>query len=308
MEFARGDQEKGLGYLLQAKNIVDSGMIRDEMAKIALSIELGEAYYRLGMYEDSRAVYEEASGYTKKMDNELLAAKCKMGLGYAYTKLGRNLDKAKELMLASCDVYKKNNMSADAAEALKCLGNLELGKNSDKARELYLKALALYKDCDDDHGQGNCNFSLGLVCKDEGKYDDALKYLNDAIYFYSRSGSPTGNGIAQMVMGQTYTLMKKFSEAKAALDQAAKLLERSQSWDRLAETEESFGELYAAQDDNNKANEYYRKAMERYKKLNLRDRVDDISKKLGLDKQDKIGGLGMDYDGFMQEYKKANSR
>ena len=279
-QFMKGDQQKGLEYLLQAKSIVDSNMVRDEKIKITLLIELGEAYYRLGMYKDSLEVYQEADKTAQTLNNELLSAKCKMGLGYAYIKLGINLDKAQDLMVAACEVYKKNKMTADASEALKCLGNIESGSDLDKAQEFYVKALVLYKECEDDHGQGNCHFNLGLLCKDKGRYDKALEHLNSALYFFSRSGSPTGNGISQLAMGQTYILMKKFPEAKAALDQASSLLERSQSWDRLGETEESLGDLAAAQDDREKANSYYKKAVERFNGLKLSDRADATEKKI----------------------------
>lgn len=282
---AQDDKEQCVDYLLQAKGIIDSGIIKDEKLKINLLIELGEYYYRLGMYKDSQIVYEQAYGLAQGFEDKMILVKCQMGLAYSYMKQPIEPEKTKLLFELAGATYQEKNMIAEAAEALKCLGNLELGSDTEKAKEMYLKALDLYSQVEDDHGQANCNFNLGIAFKNEGAYTEALEYLQKAMYSYTRSGSTGGIGIVQLMMGETYTLMKEFDQAKTVLEQAAFILEKTQSWDRLGETEDAFGDLYATIGDKSKAGEYYNKAINRFNELKLPNRANKIQEKLG-----RLGG------------------
>lgn len=279
VEAMQDKEDRTLKHLLEAKEIVDSGAITDKKLRILLLVEIGESYTRLGMYKDSQVIYEQASVIANDIKDELMLVKCKMGLGYSYMKQGVKIDDTKLLFESAAEFYQKNNMISDAAEALKCLGNLEIS-SSDAAKEMYLKALELYNKIGDVHGQGNCKFNLGLVNMNKKKYTEALEYFKDAMYLYARAGSTTGIGIAQLKIGETYIWMGELGEARSSLEQAAFMLEKAQSWDRLGETEVAFGDLFAAMKNNNKAKAYYQKAIIRFNNLKLVDKVYNIQKKL----------------------------
>ena len=272
------NEEKCLDYLLQAKEFTESGIVEDEKLKVGVLIELGECYYRLGMYKDSQLVYADAVVLSSNVGNQLISAKCKMGLAYAYMKQGIEKNTAKSLFESAGKLYEDKEMVSDAAEALKCLGNLE--SDPQKSKEFYNKALALYKQSGNIHGQGNCNFNLGIVYQNKGDYPKALSYFQEAMHCYTQSRSTTGIGIAQLKTGETYTLMNKLDEAESTLKQAAFMLEKAQSWDRLGETEEAFGDLYLKKNDIAKAKRYYQNAIKRFNELKLFNRTPRLEKKL----------------------------
>jgi len=65
-------------------------------------------------------------------------------------------------------------------------------------------------------------YAIALLDRRVGRWDDAVTHIRRAIELDPR------NGLLSYVLGETYTLMRRFAEAKAALDHALELAPESQ--------------------------------------------------------------------------------
>jgi tetratricopeptide (TPR) repeat protein len=109
--------------------------------------------------------------------------------------------------------------------------------------------------------------------------------LQKASFFYTKSGSAVGTGIAQMELGNVYYLQKQYSKAESCLEQAEFLLKKGNDIFRLAQTFEYMGDLKAAQDKDEQAGEYYKRSIQNYKAIELiadENRVRSKLTKLGM--------------------------
>ncbi|MCF8231227.1 MAG: tetratricopeptide repeat protein [Bacteroidales bacterium] len=64
----------------------------------------------------------------------------------------------------------------------------------DKARKAYEKALDRYTQINHREGMANLNHNLGLLLKEKGKYEGAIKYYRRSLQFEKEQNDKEGGG------------------------------------------------------------------------------------------------------------------
>ncbi|MFQ5770985.1 MAG: tetratricopeptide repeat protein, partial [bacterium] len=108
------------------------------------------------------------------------------------------------------------------------------------------------------------------------KLSKAKKYTEKALKMFKLMGNILNVAEAYHVFGLLHGTQGNYSEAELFLDESLKINEQKEYIEGLAETYESYGNLCCQQGQVKRSKEYYEKAADSYKKLNLHTKVQKL--------------------------------
>lgn len=153
-----GDRVNAAGDATSAINVYKSALEKNPPHKLPLYLKLGEAYMKAERIDEAKNIYEEALPFDENDE-------VKKQLGRLYLSVGQP-DAALSIFEGIVLIHKND------LKALNGLGVAhDLRGEHQRAQEYYLKALSLNEE--NDEIKSNLGLSLAL----EGKYDEALKWL-----------------------------------------------------------------------------------------------------------------------------------
>ena len=153
-----GDRVSAAGDTTSAINVYRSALDKNPPYKLPLYLKLGEAYMNNGQLEEAKRIYEEALPLDE--NNEI-----KKQLGRLYLSTGQ--------AEAALSIFQPITVAhTDDLKAFNGLGiAYDLKGEHGLAQDAYTKALLINSESDD------IKSNLGLSLAFEGKYNEALKWL-----------------------------------------------------------------------------------------------------------------------------------
>ena len=73
----------------------------------------------------------------------------------------------------------------------------------------YKKGADLFREIADFPGIASCQYNMGLLLQDDGQYQEALKYVNEAYSYHLESGNRYDIAMAGMTLGNLYLTNNK---------------------------------------------------------------------------------------------------
>ncbi len=247
---------------------------------------IGAVYVSWGQYDKGLEYYYRSLAIDKEIGDAQGQATALRNLGNVYKEWGQ-YDKAAESFrnsLAICRELKDRNGEGGT---LRNLGQVcaDWGQY-DKAVEFLEKALGLFRDAGLRREEGLTLTDLGRVYAERGEYDPALRKLEEGLAIYREIHVPTG--LPKYLIGNLYLDMgeidraevvikahrdwrslgrlclakKEFAEAKEQYGKLLRSAEKNRNADNLFVAYTGLGTAYEEMEDNKKAAEYYRKAVE----------------------------------------------
>jgi tetratricopeptide (TPR) repeat protein len=193
-----GRHIEALDYLNQA--LLISQEIGDVRGRGIWLSNLGLVYDDMGRYVDAIPLHYSAVEVARQI-NDQRGLSARLGhLGNSYVALGDFLA-AVEYFRAASDVHRQLGDQAALAQRLGIIGNLysklarsvqnlnERAEYFHQARAHYEQTLELAQSLGDAHSEVELLRVLGAMCAEEGDYDAAAAYLENAQTHYQQAGA-----------------------------------------------------------------------------------------------------------------------
>ena len=254
----KGNYDKALNHGQKALAIYEELNDKKGIGKSSNNIGLvhknkGELDTALNYYKRDLAISEEIGD--KK---EICAASCNIGVVYHLKgELDTALKYYKRYFTISEETgYKKGISVASNNTGVIYQNNGEL----DTALKYYKICLAISDEIGDKRGISLASCNIGVVYHLKGELDTALKYYKRDLAASEAIGDKAGIGNACLNIGKAYTEIEKFDEAKKNLERAEEIITEMGERISLSEVFAAFSELNIAQENNESALRFAKKA------------------------------------------------
>lgn len=240
--------KKALEIYKQLKRPDKTGTMLENIGTIHL--HRGESKSALNCFVDAKNIYEETK-------NIIGQSSIYLKLGRIYAEL-KDYDEAEKWYQKSINLSLSQNDFQNAAIGLNALGILY------KSQAEYEKALAKYKEALGLNRSGlNKNLTqaiydnIGNVYSMQGKYQDALYYHRKSSGLLIKFNNPLSLAINQVNMGNDYTGLKDFKNAKISYEKALPAFRDSKSYANLITTYKALIDVNNSLDDFKESVKYY---------------------------------------------------
>lgn len=241
---------------------------------------VSDSYYALGNYKSALKYSLELVREANAVKNAGVTAGALFAVAEAHYKLS-SLDEAEKAANDSYLLYSKLGNARGMGHAKKVLGSVYGAQGRlDKSRESFIVAIRYYEKIKYNHGIANCNFNLGLMNKRQKKLDVAIKYFEEASFYYMESGSASGAGMAKMELGNVSQTVDEGNKTFLLYGEARLLLAKSNKMARLAQLETYAGDFYIKKGQKEKARQAFSKALKIYKDADNKRYIKHIKKRL----------------------------
>ncbi len=242
-------------------------------------------YNKQGRFKDADAHIDSSQGLLAGMeDNKTITS-----IAYNYNLKGdiyksqSLFDKSLEAYQKSSDLYKRTGDIKTAAIVKIDVGIVMFKQGKYKeSNELLYRTYSIFELENDYNNMGLCLSQIGQNFWNLNLYDSAIASHNKAISFRRQSGNRSGQAFSWEQLGTLYQKAGLKPNALAALDSAATLYEALDSKTELAEVLLSAGKVYKNDKENDKAEQYYRKAANTLAAIGNRGSYADALFELGL--------------------------
>jgi len=236
--------------------------------------------HSIGMLLESRDTLSELMKIAEANSDEEAMMVALHESALLHYKMG-NLKEAKESAV-SASLYNLNfpekNVHAQGMIE-KTLGNIAWSEGQrSKAEDHFSSAIESFSEINNYHELGNCFYNRAHLKIDAKLFSDSITNLHEAIYNFTRSGSPGGVGMAHMTLGNTYLDLEKLDAAENHLSLAKFFNTRSNSQLRLAQTYTLLGELYNLKEMPEEALWNLSQSKRLYLDLGLKENAERVSK------------------------------
>jgi tetratricopeptide (TPR) repeat protein len=277
---ARSMLEESVERLSEAVDILTTADDED-MLKECLQFK-ANVEHRRGDYGASLKTHTRLLDLASTKTDELIRAHAMYEIAMLHYKMGHAGNGIKELKDALA-VFERREQPQGMADCLKALGNAESARGDKRSAETYYRrAREGYKKAGASHGEANCLYNLGILFREQRRFEASIASLQEAVAAYTESSSVTGVGMAKMEMGHTYFLNGNRNEAETHLLKAEKLLKRSGNMRRLALAEEYMAELQREQGAISEAIRYLKSAVSHYEAVDLQRDATRVRTLLGV--------------------------
>ncbi|TNE70460.1 tetratricopeptide repeat protein [bacterium] len=225
-----------------------------------------DAYVMLAKVKHLQAIYVDELEYLLKAEkieleiNEpvrLIKIWYALGLSFFYNE---NSEQAKVLYNKAFEKADElNNPSLIAVYHIR-MGNLLMeNKEYEKCTEHYLNALQIYRDIENKRGEASLLNNLGVVFYEQGKYKDALYYLEANHDLVITTNKYDRLPAANTNLAKVYIALKNYAKAKILLDRSIEVATELGITAALFEAYEALSMLNEAQGNQELAYQYYKK-------------------------------------------------
>jgi len=231
--------------------------LKDTVGIIASHSKLGNAYFELGRYNDAQMSYNVVIKLAKITNDEV-------NLMTVYQNSANVLESTgfiEEALQMQKDVQKIARRRKDDGAIIVSLGNMgscyRKLKDFKKSSECYLEAKKLIEK------KGNLELlsmvyhGLGGTEEDSGNLMLSLKYYKKAFTIYKKIDSAVGMGAVAGNIGSVYTSLKEYDSASVYLGISLELALESKSYEKIASTYQTLGEVEKDRHNYKKAMEYF---------------------------------------------------
>jgi len=258
----------------------------------------GKAYNDLGVLHFQKGELNEAQYYFEKSIRAKENEESQYGNAYTLMNLGIIADMRSDHDLA-LDTYRKalriyieEGSNEDQARIQINMG-ITYGHQGDwhRAIQTFERGLDLIGEGQDDELKGLLYINLGKAHAPLENHSEAEKLAKKALKIFKLMGDTRKVADAYQVFGIIYGTGGNLFQAELFFNESLRLYEQEKHLDAIAETCESFANIYQNNHEVQHAIDYYEKASAAYDKLNLQTRVrkmQSIVNDLRINAQDTI--------------------
>ncbi len=174
-----GEYDEAYYYFTQSYRVARR---RNDSLRMTIALHnVGSVFKELGQYDVAIEHLELSNKISQTIGDLLGRAFYLDELGDIYLRK-REFDKAEEALMSSIQLSRKKNISDLEPRTLSKLARLYFLKNElTKASLYYDSAASLHKKTDNDFGLAENNLGKGEVLMQQGKYDEALKLMEESL-------------------------------------------------------------------------------------------------------------------------------
>jgi tetratricopeptide (TPR) repeat protein len=281
-----GQYDKALEYFEEALPIVRK--VGDVEGEAATLNNIGAVYKSWGQYTKALEFYEKALPIFRKLPYVKGEGTTLNNIAVVHRSWGQYA-KALEFYERSLAIYREIGDVAFEGKTLNNIGEVyrSWGQYA-KALEFYQKSLTIKREIGDVQGEGTTLWNMAYVHVAMGQYPEALANLDKALEIYTRIGVPRDgvkDSMAEVylemgdmdkaaqyatwtsTLGWLCLLKADYSRAKKNYESLLKRAEENRNADWLFIAYTGLGRVYESLGDYRKAEEYYRKAVDRVEEL-----------------------------------------
>lgn len=242
--------------------------------KMALLLNLGNAYHSISQYENALRNYKAANDLTSKVrDSSVLEGKAAAlnGIGLAYADKCR-FDSSLKYFQKAIHILRKIGYREAEAAALNNIGNVyRIQDELKKAMVYYRLALKINKEIASLKGQANCLGNIGNVYLTKDNFREALKHYKEALKIHRDMGNRVGEANNLGSMGIVYGEEGELKKAMAHLRLALKIFRNIGNREGKVTTLGNIGNIYGLMRDLGKSMKYQQLALKINREIGRRD-------------------------------------
>jgi len=284
-----GDYETALGIYHKCIEIAERKNLISAAGKAYNN--LGVLHFHKGELDEAQYYFEKAIQAKKDEESEYGKASTLMNLGII-ADMRSDHDSAIDTYRKALRIYVAEGSNEDQARIQMNMG-ITYGHQGDwhRAIKTFERGLDLIGEGQDDELKGLLYINLGMAHASLEHHVEATKLAKKALKIFKLMGDTRKVADAYHVFGIIYGTGGSLFQAELFLNESLRLYEQEKHLDAIAETCESFANIYKNNHEVQHAIEYYEKASAAYDKLNLQIRVrkvQSIVNDLRINAQDTI--------------------
>lgn len=189
--------------------------IAQPLMAVAIQVSRLHALALLGRYDEALTSGEQARTVFLQQGDILAAGKIEQNLGSIHWRRGR-YPEAEQFFRTARTRYVPTNDQQQLAQVDNCLGNiLSLQYKFREAEACYIQAIVSAANAGLEVTQAEIECNLGSLALAQGRYDQALDYLERSRRRYAVLGMPHESAIAEQEMAEAYLELNLAPEAAA---------------------------------------------------------------------------------------------
>jgi len=244
--------------------------------RIALLLNLGNAYYSLSRNKEALKNYNAILKLTKNVnEKEALEGKASAlgNIGLLYQDKG-DLDQALKYHQEALKIDKEIGFRQGEANQLGNIGLIYQAKGDlDQALKYLEEALKIAKEIGYREGEASALGNIGLIYKAKGDLDQALKYLEEALKIHKEIGYKQGEANALGNIGLIYQTKGELDQALKYLEEALKIHKEIGFREGEASALGNIGLIYKAKGDLDQALKHYNEALKIFEEIGMPEQI-----------------------------------
>jgi len=226
--YAEGNTERAKDIATKAIGLAEQNNIRN-LATNGL-IDLGHTLMARGEFNEAGKYFKQALNFARMDRARRTEARAKLGLGTVTYQQG-NIDEATSLLQEALDFYQPAGYRKETSIALTMLGRAHGAKGDyEIALKTFEQQLQLAKNIDDPAQVAASHLSIAILLGAElERYAEALSHLDESYRINEKLGVQIGMAYDQMNRGAFLFQLGRYDEARAALDQAFSISNRTEA-------------------------------------------------------------------------------
>jgi len=280
-----GDKSKARQYYLEY--MLRSEKLNNRKHLLQAYLKLGWFYQLDGRYVKALELYEKSlklSRQAKDRHNEAQALR-KLAVWHIDR---NNYDLALDLLTKSAAINLEFSGNFDNLKNLACdyfdIGLVFANKEDyEAAKDFYGRSLKIFQRLKLNNELSDCYFNLGEIHLYQKQYQKALDYYFKGLELDRKYNNKNNLACGFNMIGELYLEIDDLPKAESYFKQAASLAEQIDSRLELADADYNLGLLYKIRRKKNLAREYWRKAQETYRSVDMQRYLEIRKELLELD-------------------------
>lgn len=267
--------------------------LEDTLRQVEVLTHLGETQSMLKNTKQARSYYMLLLDLQKSRGEKREVLTVLEQLAQIYTQLGER-EKALDYELQVLAIKKELGEVLGLASSLNKIGNLYKNLNNNPLALRYFKeSLALNYQIGGEH-EGNQDddvlMNIAFIHQAEGDYNEALKYLFDALEIRRGRGDLVSAAVVNHEIAYTYLALDKLKPAKEYAEMAVAWAEREKAYEVLVNGYKILSDVYLRDGDDEKALKYYKRHTEVMRQLYMaqnKQKQKLLEKQLEIERKEK---------------------
>lgn len=209
--FQRAVYDLAIAYYHDYENYLIENNFKDEL--FASYNMYGNLLCRQKKYKEALKYYHIAKGYQLSKNNYPGYANVLNNLSILSIDIGE-LDSALIYSSTALSIYKKTNAQAPLANSILGIAEIYLKKSDLKnAESKVFESIDIYQAIGEKHGLSNCNFVLGQIYLETGRYNEAISVTKNSLIVAQELHFPETERDCLQNLAKLYHLMHNDAEA-----------------------------------------------------------------------------------------------
>ncbi len=247
--------------------------LNDKTQIASVTGNIGNIYINLGDYVTSLEYFRKALSCHLELDRKPSIANILGNIGVLYLNLGE-YSQALDYSVRSLKIYEEINERSGITRLIGNIGIIykEIG-DYQKSLEYYHRALTAHQDLGERSGVARVTGNIGIVHESLQDYERAIEFYHRALALYEELGEKSGVALVTSHIGGVFYNQKDYDKALSYYFRALATHEELGERSGVAIVLGNIGSVYAygfTLDDDNKAEEYLRRAISMTDELGMK--------------------------------------